>query len=89
MNKNININALIQKMRQKNEELKDTQKKMFDLEKESAYLLRNGELFTQKMLIDLRMWRDFATKYKYTSIMQLRQDLEELKEYRKRYGKLI
>ena len=84
-----NVNTLIEAMRKKTQELKSAQNEMFDLEKDSGYLLPNGEFFTHKMLLDLRMWKNFADEYGYNSIMKLRNDLEELKKFREKYGNIV
>jgi hypothetical protein len=49
------------------------------------YTMPSGKVFYNKMMMDLGMWLDFAHDYGYDKkgIMQLRRDLDELKELRK------
>lgn len=86
-----NVNVLIEKMRQKTKEMKEAKEEMFNQEKDKGYLLNDGTYFTVKMISDLRMWNDFATKYRYneSGIKKLTKDLEELKIYKLKYGDII
>lgn len=85
------VNALIEKMRQKTKELKEAKLELFNQEKDKGYLMNDGTYFTIKMLMDLRMWNDLSREYEYDKkgILALKRDLDELNIYRQRYGSII
>ena len=85
------VNALIEKMRQKTKELKEAKLELFNQEKDKGYLMNDGTYFTIKMLMDLRMWNDLSREYGYDKkgILALKRDLDELNIYRQRYGSII
>lgn len=88
---NNDVNALIEKMRQKTKELKEAKLELFNQEKDKSYLMNDGTYFTIKMLTDLRIWNDFSREYGYDKkgIIALKRDLDELNIYRQRYGSII